>query len=155
MTAGTELCSSCGAAVQEGDHFCSDCGSPTVAPAVPAQYPQSAHRYQGPEVAYAPLQPLRPYAPQTTNGLAIASMVLGILWISGLGSILALIFGFISKKQIDRSGGHQTGRGMAVAGIVLGFIGIVGVIFWIVVLVAVTDQHVNTYNNIYNTTTTF
>ena len=69
--------------------------------------------------------------------------------------ILALIFGFISKKQIDRSGGHQTGRGMAVAGIVLGFIGIVGVIFWIVVLVAVTDQHVNTYNNIYNTTTTF
>ena len=44
---------------------------------------------------------------------------------------------------------------MAVAGIVLGFIGIVGVIFWIVVLVAVTDQHVNTYNNIYNTTTTF
>ena len=87
MTAGTELCSSCGAAVQEGDHFCSDCGSPTVAPAVPAQYPQSAHRYQGPEVAYAPLQPLRPYAPHTTNGLAIASMVLGILWISGLGSI--------------------------------------------------------------------
>ena len=28
-----------------------------------------------------------------TNGLAIASMVLGILWIYWIGSILALVFG--------------------------------------------------------------
>lgn len=37
---------------------------------------------------------------QQTNGLAIASLVLGILWLSGLGSFLALIFGYISKRQI-------------------------------------------------------
>jgi hypothetical protein len=59
-----------------------------------------------------------------TNGLAIASLVLGLIWIYGLGSILALVFGYSAKGQIDRSGGRQTGRGMAVAGIVLGWIGV-------------------------------
>ena len=56
--------------------------------------------------------------------MAIASMVLGILWLYWIGSILALIFGFIAKNQIDQSQGRQAGRGMAVAGIVLGWIGV-------------------------------
>ncbi|HAS12906.1 MAG TPA: hypothetical protein DCS55_20720, partial [Acidimicrobiaceae bacterium] len=64
-------------------------------------------------------------APTKTNGLAIASLVLGILWLYWIGSILALIFGLIAKSQIDNSNGTQTGRGLAVAGIVLGLIGIV------------------------------
>jgi hypothetical protein len=59
-----------------------------------------------------------------TNGLAIASLVLGLIWIYGLGSILALVFGYSAKGQIDHSGGRQSGRGMAVAGIVLGWIGV-------------------------------
>jgi len=63
------------------------------------------------------------YAAQT-NGYAIASLVLGILWLWGIGSILALIFGYVGKNQIDESLGRQTGRGMAVAGIVLGWIGV-------------------------------
>jgi hypothetical protein len=41
-----------------------------------------------------------------------------------MGSILALVFGYVAKKQIDRSGSRQTGRGMAVAGIVLGWVGV-------------------------------
>lgn len=56
--------------------------------------------------------------------MAIASMVLGILWLWWIGSILALIFGYVGKNQIDQSGGRQDGRGMAIAGIVLGWIGI-------------------------------
>jgi hypothetical protein len=64
------------------------------------------------------------YAPPArTNGMAIASLVLGIVWLYGVGSILALIFGYNAKKQIEQSGGSQTGRGMATAGIVLGWIG--------------------------------
>ena len=59
-----------------------------------------------------------------TNGFAVASMVLGIVWAMGLGSILALVFGYIGKKQIDQSGETQTGRGMAIAGIVLGWVGV-------------------------------
>ena len=51
-------------------------------------------------------------------------MVLGILWIWWIGSILALVFGYVAKGQIDRSAGRQSGRGMAIAGIVLGWIGV-------------------------------
>ncbi len=74
----------------------------------PAQYP----------VAGPPVVALK------TNGFAIASLVLGILWIYWIGSILALVFGMVAKSQIDRSGGFEQGRGMAIAGIVLGWVGI-------------------------------
>ena len=73
-----------------------------------------------------------------TNGLAIASLVLGVLWMYGLGSILALVFGYSAKGNIDRSNGRETGRGMAVAGIVLGWIG-VGLLL-LVILVAVAGS---------------
>jgi hypothetical protein len=61
---------------------------------------------------------------KSTNGLAVAALVLGIIWIYWIGSILAVIFGHVAKGQIDRSGGTQAGRGMAIAGIVLGWIGV-------------------------------
>jgi Domain of unknown function (DUF4190) len=64
-----------------------------------------------------------PYAPpQRTNGMAIASMVLGILWLYWIGSILALVFGYVAKRQIQERG--EAGGGMATAGIVLGWIGV-------------------------------
>jgi hypothetical protein len=66
--------------------------------------------------------------------LAIASLVLGILWLYWIGSILALVFGYVARRQIDESRGAQTGRGMATAGIVLGWIG-VGIISLILVIV--------------------
>jgi hypothetical protein len=72
--------------------------------------------------------------PSTTNGFAIASLVLGIVWIYWIGSILALIFGYIAKSQIERSNGRQSGKGLAIAGIVLGWIG-VGVLALLIALV--------------------
>ena len=64
------------------------------------------------------------YAPTSarTNGMAIASMVLGILWIYWIGSVLALVFGYVAKQQIRQRG--EGGEGMATAGIVLGWIGV-------------------------------
>jgi hypothetical protein len=56
-------------------------------------------------------------------GLAVASLVLGILWIGWLGSILAVIFGHVALGQIKRARGWKTGRSMAIAGVVLGWIG--------------------------------
>jgi hypothetical protein len=49
-------------------------------------------------------------------------MVLGILWIYWIGSVLALVFGYIAKNQIRQRG--EGGGGMATAGIVLGWIGV-------------------------------
>lgn len=76
----------------------------------------------------APAAPSYPVYQPPNNGMAVASMVLGILGLIGLiwviSPILALVFGYVSKGQIDRSGGHQGGRGFAIAGIVMGWVGI-------------------------------
>lgn len=59
---------------------------------------------------------------RSTNGFAVASMVLGILWIYWIGSVLALVFGLVARQQIKQRG--EAGDGMAIAGIVLGSIGL-------------------------------
>jgi hypothetical protein len=76
----------------------------------------------------------------STNGLAIASLVLGIaqIFICIIGTVLALVFGYISRRQIDESGGTQGGRGMAVAGIILGWIGVgLSIVYIIIIVIAV------------------
>ena len=104
--------------------------------------PEQAPANQGPPppvfTAYAPYG--APAVQATTNGLAIASMVLGILWLYWIGSILALVFGYIAKGQIDRSAGRQTGRGMAIAGIVLGWIGVAALVLFVVMAIALRDN---------------
>lgn len=59
-----------------------------------------------------------------TNGLAVTSLILGILWICWLGSVLAVIFGHVALSQIKKSGNVQQGRGLAIAGLILGYIGV-------------------------------
>jgi hypothetical protein len=76
--------------------------------------------------------------------LGIAGLV---FYACGVASILALVFGYMSRRQIDESGGTQGGRGMAIAGIIMGWIGIaLVVIFWavIIILAATTDDNDNT-----------
>ena len=107
-------------------------------PGWPAQ-PPPQQQWGAPPGGYPPVQQYPP--PQWagyqqprpgTNGLAIASMVLGILWLYWVGSILALVFGYVARGQIKQSG--QGGDGMAIAGIVLGWVGIgVGVFFMLFV----------------------
>jgi Domain of unknown function (DUF4190) len=57
-----------------------------------------------------------------TNVLAILALALGVR--VGAGSVPALVLGYLARRQIDRSGGRQTGRRMAVAAIVLGWVGV-------------------------------
>jgi hypothetical protein len=76
----------------------------------------------------------QPPASRATNGMAIASMVLGILWIYWIGSVLALVFGYIAKSQIKAR--NEGGGGMATAGIVLGWIGVGFFVIAIIVGVA-------------------
>ena len=69
-----------------------------------------------------------------TNGFAVASMVLGIVWLWWIGSILAVIFGHVAIRQINRSNGTESGTGMAIAGLVLGYIGVATLGFALLVL---------------------
>jgi hypothetical protein len=79
---------------------------------------------------------------QKTNGLAIASLVLGIVWVGGIGAVLAVVFGFVGRKKIADSNGQQTGGGLALAGIILGFIGVLGAVgFWISLIVLGAAVH--------------
>jgi hypothetical protein len=83
----------------------------------------------------------RPQAAET-NGWAIASLVLSIIG-SGIGSILAVIFGRKAIREIDASGGMQTGRGLAKAGIIIGWIGIaftVAAILFVIVALAASGS---------------
>jgi hypothetical protein len=82
-------------------------------------------------------------APQKagTNGMAVASLVLGILWVWWVGSILATVFGWVALRQIKDSGVAQQGKGMAVAGLVLGLVGVaVLVLIFLVALAAPSPE---------------
>jgi hypothetical protein len=71
----------------------------------------------------------------TTNGMAIASLVLGTLWLYWIGSVLAVVFGHVGLRQIKRDP-YQGGRGMAVAGLVLGYLGVAMLALTVLFLVA-------------------
>lgn len=64
-----------------------------------------------------------PPAQPRVDGLAVAALVLGIVWVYWIGSILAVIFGAVAIKRINESNGWRTGKGMAIAGLVLGLVG--------------------------------
>ena len=102
---------------------------PAVPP--PPQYPPAPYGYG-------------PYGPPRvgTNGLPVASLVLGIVWIYWIGSILALIFGYVARQQIRER--NEAGDGLAIAGIVLGWVGVgVLAIFLIILAVAAANHTLN------------
>ena len=121
-------------------------------PPRPAHRPTRSHRRRpyappgpyGPYGQYPPPYPPSGYRPPSTNGLAIASLVLGIVgWVPcGIGSIVAVILGFVARGQIRSSQGRQGGDGLAQAGIILGFVGIALVVaFWILGAVVELLRH--------------
>lgn len=69
--------------------------------------------------------PPQHFQPQRTNGLAITSLVTGIVGFICCGplAIVAIVTGFIGKNQIDKDP-NQKGRGLAIAGIVIGIVAI-------------------------------
>lgn len=95
----------------------------------------------------APVYPGGVYAttprPQETSGLAIASLVLSILWLGGLGALLAVIFAVQARKQIRQSGGAVGGNGLATAGLVIGIVGLVGAALFFLIFVAVGTSTTN------------
>lgn len=77
-----------------------------------------------------PPPPHHPYAagaPPKTSGLAITSLILGILGFCSLGvtGIGGVICGHIALSQIKKSQGRETGGGMAIAGLITGYLSFV------------------------------
>lgn len=93
------------------------------------QQPYQSQPYQAPQYSAQPYQ-ASPYdmqdQPKRSSGLAIASMVCGILsvviccgmWISWILSVVAIILGAVSLSK------RQGGRGMAIAGIITAVFGL-------------------------------
>jgi hypothetical protein len=102
-----KYCSTCGQEIQDEAIRCRHCKNWLVATS------PAGNSY----VAAAPVS----YS--TTSGLAIASMVLGILWIYWIGSLVGLVLGYLALREIRQDPQRIGGKGMAIAGIVLGWIG--------------------------------
>lgn len=80
-----------------------------------------------------------PAPPREKSGFAVASLILGLLWICGIGSILAIIFGAIGLKETRPPEGKD-GRGLAIAGLILGIMGLLATVGMAVLLVAAGGQ---------------
>jgi hypothetical protein len=92
----------------------------------------------------APPAPPAPYVPTRTNGLAVASLVLGILTLCGIGSFLAVVFGHSALTQIKKDP-YQQGRGLAIAGLILGWIGLAVIVLVIgVASISLVGSNANT-----------
>ena len=79
-------------------------------------------QYGGPPAGYVPVDQM---LPPPAQGLAITSMVLGILgvftfWLYGVIPILAIIFGAVAMSKAKKAGRKPSG--MAITGLTLGII---------------------------------
>ena len=108
------VCSKCGQMVSEGATFCSTCGQPSPLTNVnlAGLPPQTFVGVPGPGTA------------EKTSGMAIASLIFGMLFLFFPLPILAVVFGHVSLSQIKKSAGRLGGRGLAITGLVLGYLGI-------------------------------
>jgi hypothetical protein len=105
------------------------------APQAPQQFPQPQQ-----QVAWQTAPGAGATAP--TSGLAIAALVLSLVWLGGLGSVAAIVLGLIALSQIKNSNGQQGGRGIAIAGVVIGALGAIATaaIFALVVAFGTTVE---------------
>ena len=122
------FCNTCGHEIQQdGSKFCPKCG---------IHLPQAA-----PPTATTPSTvslPVAALAPET-SGLAIGSLICGILFFIFPSAIAAVVMGHISRAEIRRSGGRKTGEGMALAGLVLGYIGVSIIPILIIAAIAIPN----------------
>ena len=116
-------------------------------PPMPGGVPAVRSAYQPPQSNVAPQGMAA--GPPSTSGMAIASLVLGILCLllffthifALIIGLLAVIFGHVSRGAINRSRGRLGGGGMALAGLITGYIGMVlAIILLIVAAVFVTKM---------------
>jgi hypothetical protein len=131
------FCPQCGAPNEDDAVFCGNCGAvlnPDEAPVESEDKFEEEFLAEDTSLRPSPPPPLpsRSPAPPTgptpaTSGLAIAALVMGIGGLTILpllGSILAIIFGYMARNDIRKRPSEVTGDGLAMAGIVMGWIAV-------------------------------
>lgn len=86
------------------------------------------------------------------SGMAITGFVFSLLWLGGLGSLVAVVVCGVAMKRTKTRG--QNGRGLAVAGLILGVLGLLASIWLVVVLVGLgsaVDSELQTLSDCLNT----
>lgn len=68
-----------------------------------------------------------PGAKRETSGMAVASLVCGILFLFLPAAIAAIVLGHLAQSDIKKSRGRKSGGGMALTGLVLGYIGVAAI----------------------------
>src|SRR5690606_39812728 len=79
---------------------------------------------QPPAGAVVPAPPANPAGGRQTSGLAIVSLVAGILgWVMApfIASVVAVVCGQLARGEIRRDPGRLVGGGIAVAGLARGY----------------------------------
>ncbi len=74
------------------------------------------------------------------NVFAICSLVLSLIWIGGIGSVGAIVFGHMAKRQIAASDGQQSGESLATAGLVIGYLGIALLLIYVIYVVVLASN---------------
>ena len=129
-----KACPTCGKANEDAAAFCNGCGT---------------------NLSLA-LTSATAAGPQQTSGLAVASLIFGLLFFIFPAPVLAVIFGHISNSQIRKSAGRLKGKGMALAGMILGYVGIAMIpIILIIAAIAIPNlvkakMTANEANAVYN-----
>ncbi len=59
------------------------------------------------------------------SALAVTSFILSLLWLCGVGSLLAVIFGAVALHQIRLGRGRIRGTGLAISGLSIGIVSLV------------------------------
>jgi hypothetical protein len=114
------LCPHCGYENADGRKFCRSCAKPLAGDAAPSQPARTNAPASPTPVQRAASQPVA-IQPVTSN-MAIASLALSFLaFIFPLG-IASVVLGHISRTQIAKSNGRQTGTGLAFAGLILSYL---------------------------------
>ena len=123
------FCSTCGVALGSGGY-----SQPPAAAPPPFASPGFA------QPSYPPT-----YGRQTSNGMGVAALVLGIVSLAVcyggfVTGVLAIIFGAIGMQKANR--GEATNKTMAMWGLILG---IVAIALWLIVVLVVVANSSPTY----------
>jgi hypothetical protein len=79
-----------------------------------------------------------------SDGKAIGSLIAGLVWVCGIGSIVAVILGHLSRSDARKKGREPSG--LALAGLILGYVGIVGSALVIAFVATHTDEIKDTFD---------